>query len=75
MGCSEYKEMTNYQLQVWNKKTRKYQTTWTGTDFVRAQILATKPYNNYDWQGKKRILSINIRVELELPHVRNRVKK
>jgi hypothetical protein len=63
--------MTTYRLEVWNKQSKRYETTWKGKDFVRAQIMAAKPYNNRDWQGKKRIISITTRIELELLHVRN----
>jgi hypothetical protein len=51
-----------YQLQVYSKKSRHYLTVWTGHDLNRAQILAKKPYNNYLWMGKKRILSISIQI-------------
>lgn len=62
-----------YELQVWDKTKRKYITTWEGHDFVRAQIMAAKPYNNYDWMGKKRI--IGIEVVLELQHVGRNKKR
>lgn len=52
----------NYELQVWDKLSRKFVTTWKGNNLNRAQIMAKKPYNNYDWMGKKRILSISIQV-------------
>jgi len=60
--------MIKYKLQVWDKTKRKYITTWEGSNFIRAQIMAAKPYNNHDWMGKKRILVTLI--ALELPHLR-----
>jgi hypothetical protein len=61
--------MIIYELQVWDKKARKYYTTWRGKDFVRAQVMAAKRYNNLKWQGKKRIISITTKIELKLLHI------
>lgn len=58
-----------YKLEVWDKTKRKYITTWKGHTFVQAQIMAAKPYNNYEWMGKKRIISIITKVEMIIPHV------
>lgn len=54
--------MIEYQLQYWNKETRKYITVWTGQRLEIAQRLAKKPYYNYPYMGKKRILSISIQI-------------
>lgn len=64
--------MVIYELQVWDKNKGKYIVTWTGQNFVRAQIMAAKPYNNHSWMGKKRILSIDTQVLMIIPHVRKR---
>lgn len=65
----------HYELQVWNKLTKRYDTTWWGQNFIRAQIMAAKPYNNYNWQGKKRIIKISVNIELEIPHIgKKRIK-
>lgn len=64
--------MVKYELQVWDKNMKKYITTWEGKDFVMAQILAAKPYNNLSWMGKKRIVRIITTVELELRHLNNK---
>lgn len=61
--------MIKYRLEVWDKTKRKYIITWEGHNFVRAQIMAAKPYNNHAWMGKKRIVSITTKVEMIIPHV------
>jgi hypothetical protein len=67
--------MTKFELQVWSKVTNRYEVTWSGRDFVRAQIVAAKPYNNRHWQGKKRIVSIRTFVELEIPHLPTKIRR
>ncbi len=61
-----------YRLEVWNKITKKYEKSWEGHDFVRAQIQANKPYNNYKHHGKRRILSIETKIEMILPEKRKK---
>jgi hypothetical protein len=33
-----------YIIEVWNTKTKKYETYWTGHSIERAEILMNKPY-------------------------------
>lgn len=61
----------HYVLEVYNKTTKKYIATWWGQDFVMAQKMAAKPYNNHKWMGKKRIIHIKMTVEMEIPHLKS----
>lgn len=51
-----------YTLEIWSKAAKRYLTTWTGTDLERGLIMARKPYNNYPWMGKARIVAITRQV-------------
>lgn len=56
-----------YRLETWDKNSHKYVVHYEGHDLNRAEIQAHKRYNNRDWHGKHRILSISNQLIKTIP--------
>lgn len=52
----------HFILQYWDRNKKKYVDGHTSRVIDHLERMAKKPYYNYPWMGKKRILHIQIYV-------------
>jgi hypothetical protein len=50
----------HYILEFWDKRTKSYKNGASNKNIERLRILTKKPYFNYSYMGKKRIICIQV---------------